>query len=171
MNIMIKKASKQDLDQLLTVVKSCGKNLMDQGIFQWNEEYPKREDLLEDIELQELWTLVHKNRIIGLIVLTENEDAEYQDVKWLTKNHKNLYIHRLAVDPNFQGKGYAQKLMDFAEKYARENGYSSIRLDTFSENKRNLKFYEQRNYVKLESIYFSKQSAFPFYCYEKIMNV
>ena len=171
MNIMIKKASKQDLDQLLTVVKSCGKNLMDQGIFQWNEEYPKREDLLEDIELQELWTLVHKNRIIGLIVLTENEDAEYQDVKWLTKNHKNLYIHRLAVDPNFQGKGYAQKLMDFAEKYARENGYSSIRLDTFSENKRNLKFYEQRNYVKLESIYFPKQSAFPFYCYEKIMNV
>ncbi len=171
MKIMIKKASKQDLDQLLTVVKSCGKNLIDQGIFQWNEEYPKREDLLEDIELQELWKLEDKNSIIGLIVLTENEDAEYQDVKWLTKNHKNLYIHRLAVDPKFQGKGYAQKLMDFAEKYAKENGYNSIRLDTFSQNKRNLKFYEQRNYIKLESIYFPKQSAFPFYCYEKIMNV
>lgn len=169
--MLIKKASKQDLDQLLTVVKSCGKNLIDQGIFQWNEEYPKREDLLEDIELQELWKLEDKNSIIGLIVLTENEDAEYQDVKWLTKNHKNLYIHRLAVDPNFQGKGYAQKLMDFAEKYAKENGYSSIRLDTFSENKRNLNFYEKRNYVKLESIYFPKQSEFPFYCYEKIMNV
>ena len=169
--MLIKKASKQDLDQLLTVVKSCGKNLIDQGIFQWNEEYPKREDLLEDIELQELWKLEDKNSIIGLIVLTENEDTEYHNVKWLTKNKKNLYIHRLAVDPNFQGKGYAQKLMDFAEKYARKNGYNSIRLDTFSENKRNLQFYEQRNYVKLESIYFPKQSAFPFYCYEKIMNV
>ena len=169
--MLIKKASKQDLDQLLTVVKSCGKNLIDQGIFQWNEEYPKREDLLEDIELQELWKLEDKNSIIGLIVLTENEDDEYQDVKWLTKNHKNLYIHRLAVHPNFQGKGYAQKLMDFAEKYAMENGYKSIRLDTFSQNKRNQNFYEQRNYVKLESIYFPKQSAFPFYCYEKIMNV
>lgn len=169
--MLIKKASKQDLDQLLTVVKSCGKNLIDQGIFQWNEEYPKREDLLEDIELQELWKLEDKNSIIGLIVLTENEDAEYQDVKWLTKNYKNLYIHRLAVDPKFQGKGYAQKLMDFAEKYAMENGYYSIRLDTFSQNKRNQKFYEQRNYIKLESIYFPKQSAFPFYCYEKIMNV
>ncbi len=169
--MMIKKASKQDLEQLLTVVKSCGQNLIEQGIFQWNEQYPKREDLLEDIELQELWKLEDKNSIIGLIVLTENEDEEYQDVKWLTKNHKNLYIHRLAVDPEFQGKGYAQKLMDFAEKYAKENGYNSIRLDTFSENKRNLKFYEQRNYVKLESIYFPNQSEFPFYCYEKIMNV
>lgn len=169
--MLIKKASKQDLDQLLTVVKICGQNLIDQGIFQWNEEYPKREDLLEDIELQELWKLEHKNSIIGLIVLTENEDEEYHNVKWLTKNHKNLYIHRLAVHPNFQGKGYAQKLMDFAEKYAKEKGYNSIRLDTFSQNKRNQQFYEQRNYIKLESIYFPKQSAFPFYCYEKIMNV
>ncbi|MBE0424416.1 MAG: GNAT family N-acetyltransferase [Lutibacter sp.] len=168
---MIKKASKTDLEELLSIVKSCGKKLIDQGIFQWNEAYPKREDLLEDIELQELWKLEDKNSIIGSIVLTENEDTEYQDVKWLTKNQKNLYIHRLAVDPKFQGKGYAQKLMDFAEKYAKENGYNSIRLDTFSQNKRNQKFYEQRNYTRLESIYFPKQSAFPFYCYEKIMNV
>lgn len=169
--MLIKKASKQDLEQLLSVVKSCGQKLIDQGIFQWNEEYPKREDLLEDIELQELWKLEDKNSIIGLIVLTENADEEYHNVKWLTKNHKNLYIHRLAVHPNFQGKGYAQKLMDFAEKYARENGYYSIRLDTFSQNKRNLQFYEQRNYIKLESIYFPKESEFAFYCYEKIMNV
>ena len=169
--MIIKKASEPDLSQLLSIVKSCGQNLIEQGIFQWNEQYPKREDLLEDIELQELWKLEDKNGIIGLIVLTENEDAEYQKVKWLTKNHRNLYIHRLAVDPKFQGKGYAQKLMDFAEKYAKENGYNSIRLDTFSQNKRNQKFYEQRNYIKLESIYFPNQSEFPFYCYEKIMNV
>lgn len=169
--MVIKKASKQDLEELLSVVKSCGQNLIEQGIFQWNEEYPKREDLLEDIELQVLWKLEDKNTIIGLMVLTENEDAEYQYVKWLTKNQHNLYIHRLAVHPKFQGKGYAQKLMDFAESYANKKGCNSIRLDTFSQNKRNQKFYEQRNYIKLESIYFPKQSEFPFYCYEKIMNV
>lgn len=169
--MVIKKASKQDLEQLLSIVKSCGQNLIEQGIFQWNEEYPKREDLLEDIELQELWKLEEGNNIVGLIVLTESEDAEYKHVNWLTENHKNLYIHRLAVHPNFQGKGFAQKLMDFAEKYAKENGYNSIRLDTFSQNKRNLKFYEQQNYTRLDSINFPNQSEFPFYCYEKIMNV
>jgi ribosomal protein S18 acetylase RimI-like enzyme len=171
MNMVINKASEQDLEQLLSIVKSCGQNLIEQGIFQWNEEYPKREDLLEDIELQELWKLEYGNNIVGLIVLTEIEDAEYQHVKWLTKNDKNLYIHRLAVHPNFQGKGFAQKLMDFAEKYALDNGYKSIRLDTFSQNKRNLQFYEKRNYIKLESIYFPNQSEFPFYCYEKVIHV
>ena len=169
--MIIKKASKQDLDQLLTVVKSCGKSLIDQGVFQWNENYPSKEILLNDVELKQIWKLEVESIIVGLIVITEFEDPEYQQVKWLTKNEYHLYIHRLAVHPNFQGKGYAQNLMDFAEKYAMENGYKSIRLDTFSQNIRNQKFYEQRNYIKLESIYFPNQSAFPFYCYEKIMNV
>lgn len=169
--MVIKKASEPDLSQLLSIIKSCGQNLIEQGIFQWNEKYPSKEVLLEDIALQQIWKLEDGNKIVGLIVLTENEDEEYQHVKWLTKNQQNLYIHRLAVHPKFQGKGYAQKLMDFAEKYAMENNYNSIRLDTFSQNKRNQKFYEQRNYIKLESIYFPNQSEFPFYCYEKIMNV
>ena len=171
MKMLINKASEQDLEQLLAVVKSCGQNLIEQGIFQWNENYPSKAVLLEDIALGQIWKLEEGNSIVGLIVLTEIEDVEYQQVKWLTINDKNIYIHRLAVHPNFQGKGFAQKLMDFAENYALENGYKSIRLDTFSQNKRNLQFYEKRNYVKLESIYFSNQSAFPFYCYEKIINV
>lgn len=167
----IKKASEQDLEQLLSVVKSCAQNLTEQGIFQWNEHYPSAEVLYNDIALKQIWKLEIETNIIGLIVLSDIEDAEYKDVKWLTKNQKNLYIHRLAVHPNFQGKGFAQKLMDFAEKFAMESNYESVRLDTFSQNKRNLKFYEQRNYMKLESIYFPNQSAFPFYCYEKILNV
>lgn len=170
MNMVIKKASASDLEALFLIVKSCGKHLIEQGIFQWNEEYPSKEILQNDIELQQLWKLEVANSIVGLMVLTEIEDLEYQKVKWLIKNQKNIYIHRLAVHPNFQGKGIAQKLMDFAEKFALENNYKSIRLDTFSQNKRNQKFYEQRNYVKLESIYFLNQSEFPFYCYEMPIN-
>jgi ribosomal protein S18 acetylase RimI-like enzyme len=168
--MIIKKALKQDLDQLSSIIKSCGQHLIEQGIFQWNDKYPSIEVLRNDIALQQIWKLDDENAIVGLIVLTEIEDAEYQHVKWLKKNKKNLYIHRLAVHPNFQGKGYAQKLMDFAERFAFENNYNSIRLDTFSRNIRNQQFYEKRNYVKLESIYFPNQSEFPFYCYEMPIN-
>jgi ribosomal protein S18 acetylase RimI-like enzyme len=168
--MIIKKALKQDLEQLLSIVKSCGQHLIEQGIFQWNENYPSIEVLRNDITLQQIWKLEDENAIVGLIVLTEIEDSIYQQVKWLTINKNNLYVHRLAVHPNFQGKGYAQKLMDFADKFAMENNYKSIRLDTFSRNKRNQQFYEKRNYVKLESIYFPNQSEFPFYCYEMPIN-
>jgi len=160
-----------DLDKMYAITKSCGKHLIEKSIFQWNDYYPSKEVLQKDIELQQIWKLEVKNEMVGFIVLTEIEDKEYDSVEWLTKNERNLYIHRLAVDPVFQGKGYAQKLMDFGENFAVENRYASIRLDTFSQNKRNQYFYEQRNYVKLESIYFPNQSEFPFYCYEKVMNV
>lgn len=168
---MIKKAEISDLNQLLEVTKSCAKHMINNGIYQWNELYPSKEVLQKDIELQQIWKLEVEDKIIGIIVLTTIEDEEYKDVKWLTKNHQNLYIHRLAVSPQFQGKGYAQKLISFAENYAITNKFTSIRLDTFSQNKRNQKFYKQQNYTQLESIYFPNQSEFPFYCFEKILNV
>jgi len=89
--------------------------------------------------------------------------------KWLTQNIDNLYIHRLAVDPKYWGKGYAQKLMNFAENHAKTNAFVSVRLDTFSQNKRNKIFYETRGYQKLDKIYFPKQSEHPFYCYELVL--
>jgi len=168
---MIVKASILDLEQLYVITKSCAKHMIENDIFQWNENYPSKEVLQKDIELLQIWKLEENKVIVAIIVLTEIEDEEYNEVKWLTKNYKNLYIHRLAVHPNFQGQGYAQKLMAFAENYASENSYKSIRLDTFSKNIRNQKFYKKRNYKKLETIYFPNQSEHPFYCYEKVLDV
>jgi len=168
---MISKASILDLKQIQLLTKSCAKHMIANGIFQWNENYPSKEVLQKDIELQQIWKLVLNKTIVGIIVLTEIEDKEYLNVKWLTKNVNNIYVHRLAVLPAYQAKGYAQKLMDFAENYASNNKYNSIRLDTFSQNKRNQLFYEKRNYTKLENIYIPNQSKHPFYCYEKVLNV
>ena len=167
---MIIKATISDLEEIYSLTKRCAKDLIEKGIFQWNESYPSKEILQKDIELQQLWKLQDNGVIIGIIVLTEIEDIEYSTVKWLTMNKKNIYVHRLAVDPKNQGKGFAKQLMDFAENYAEEHNYASIRLDTFSENKRNQRFYELRNYKKLENIFFPNQSELPFYCYEKIIN-
>jgi len=166
----IEKAKVADTDQLYAITKNCAMDMIERGIFQWSDQYPSIDILQKDIGLQQIWKLEDRNTIIGIIVLTEIEDEEYKNVKWLTENDHNLYVHRLAVNPKFQGKGYAQKLMDFAEKLAKEKNYKSIRLDTFSKNKRNQKFYEKRNYTKLESVYFLNQSEHPFYCYELIIN-
>ena len=168
---LIKKVQKIDLNQLLNITKSCAKYMIENNIYQWNEHYPSKEIFEKDIELNQIWKLEIDNEIVGIIVLSEIEDDEYKNVRWLTENNNNLYIHRLAVHPKFQGEGYAQKLMNFAENFAKENKYSSIRLDTFSQNTRNQKFYEKRGYQKLGSIYFPKQSEHPFYCFELVLDV
>tara|TARA_Y100000385_G_scaffold238504_1_gene253521 strand:- start:14266 stop:14763 length:498 start_codon:yes stop_codon:yes gene_type:complete len=164
---MIRKATVLDLNSIMQITKSCAKHMINQQIFQWNEHYPNRNAFENDVRRGELY-LFEKNEIImGSIVMTTIKDEEYVPIKWLTKD-KNIYIHRLAVHPKFQGKGIAQQMMTFAENYAKTNGYFSVRLDTFSQNKRNQKFYEIRGYKRLGNIYFPKQSKHPFYCYELV---
>ncbi|WJJ96970.1 GNAT family N-acetyltransferase [Algibacter luteus] len=165
---MIRKATINDIDSIIEITKACAAHMISKNIFQWNEYYPNNLAFTKDLHEDELYVLELKNKIIGSITISTFMDEEYIPVNWLTPNNNNIYIHRLAVHPNYQGKGYAQQLMQFAENYSKENNYASIRLDTFSQNKRNQKFYELRGYKKLEPIYFPKQSEHPFHCYELV---
>ena len=166
---MIRKGLSSDINIILKITKACANHMIGQGIYQWNEHYPNKSAFEIDVDRNELYVLEINGEINGCITISTIMDDEYIPVKWLTSNKNNIYIHRLAIHPEQQGKGYAQQLMDFAEQHAMENSYTSIRLDTFSQNKRNQIFYELRGYKKLEDIYFPKQSEYPFHCYESVL--
>ncbi len=166
---MIRKGLYSDIDRILKITKACAKHMISKGIYQWNEHYPNKSAFEKDVTRNELYILENDKTIIGCIAMSTLMDEEYIPVKWLTPNKNNIYIHRLAIHPEYQGNCYAQQLMDFAEQFAIEKNYASIRLDTFSQNKRNQLFYELRGYKKLEDIYFPKQSEYPFHCYELIL--
>lgn len=166
---MIRKASLKDLNEIKKLTEACAEALQQQNIFQWNEDYPGREKLENDIKREELFVYEHKNRIISIIVLTPKMDEVYRNIRWLTETGNNLYVHRLATHPDFWGQGYARKMMDFAEDFAKTGNFISIRLDTFSQNKRNQKFYEARAYQKLGDVYFPHKNDQPFHCYELVL--
>lgn len=166
---MIRKANLNDLREIKKLTEACAKALQQQNIFQWNEHYPSLEKLKNDIEKQELYVFEKENRIISIIVLTSKMDDVYRNINWLSKTGNNLYVHRLATHPEFWGKGYARKMMDFAEEFAKNKNFTSIRLDTFSKNIRNQKFYEARGYTKLGDVYFPHKNEHPFHCYEKLL--
>ncbi|MEX0290574.1 MAG: GNAT family N-acetyltransferase [Flavobacteriaceae bacterium] len=165
---MIRRAKILEIPEILDISKACANHMIKQGIFQWNEHYPSRKAFEKDLEREELFVLEVEGELAGMITITTFIDQEYIPVKWLTQGSNTIYIHRLGIHPKHQGLGHAQKLMDYAENHAKSEGFDSVRLDTFSQNKRNQKFYEQRGYQKLENIYFPKQSMHPFHCYELV---
>ena len=165
----IRAAKIHEIPEIMEVTRACATYLINKGILQWNDQYPTKEAFINDISRRELYVLMDRDRIIGMITITTIIDEEYKSVKWLTNTENTIYIHRLAVHPEYQGLGNAQLLMDYAEKFAVENGFESVRLDTFSKNIRNQRFYEQRGYVKLEDVYFPNQSEDPFHCYELLL--
>ncbi|NER17198.1 GNAT family N-acetyltransferase [Spongiivirga citrea] len=167
---MIRKASWGDIPTIMSMTKACAKYMQDQGIFQWNEHYPSQKAFENDINRDELWVMVLDGTLVGCIVISTLMDEEYILIQWLTESENSYYIHRLGVHPDYQKKGYAQKMMDFAEDFAKKQGAVSVRLDTFSQNNRNQKFYENRGYQRLGNIFFPKQSEHPFYCYELVLE-
>src|SRR5690625_1009387 len=167
---MIRLGRMVDLNEIKKLTEACAVALQERGIFQWNEHYPSWERLQEDLKRQELFGLEEQGIITGIVVLALEKDEVYEPIDWLTPDGRNLYVHRLATLPSRWGRGGGRKLMDFAEQLSRSEQMDSIRLDTFSQNKRNQKFYEARGYRQLGEIFFPDKSSFPFYCYEKLLK-
>lgn len=169
---MITIGQEKEIDEIIALTKSCGKYLRDNGIDQWDENYPDRLSIKNDLEKETLFVYRNENKIAGIIVLNEYQDEEYAQIDWLTNDlSKNIIVHRLAVSPENQGQGIARKIMDFAEGFARKNNYDSIRLDTYSQNPRNQIFYAKRGYKNLGAVFLKYKKEHPYFCYELILNM
>lgn len=166
---MVLKAIQSQAEEIANMLSRCGQNLRNQGIDQWDESYPNLATIKNDISQGNCFIYQQEDKVIGCIVLNETQDEEYFQLDWLTSNdEKHLVVHRLGVDPEHQGKGIARLIMDFAEQYAKQNNYKSIRLDTFSQNPRNQKFYLNRGYKEVGIVYLPYKKEFPYHCYELV---
>lgn len=56
------------------------------------------------------------------------------------------YIALLAVKQEHEGRGIAKALVERAEQWAREMGFSRVALDVFASNDHALKFYERAGF-------------------------
>jgi GNAT superfamily N-acetyltransferase len=142
----IAQATGADLDRVMAIVALCVRQMQERGSDQWDHLYPTREILAADIAAGALWLLRDGGEPIGAVVLNQIQSPEYAQLSWSRQQTPPLVIHRLCVRPDRQGTGAARQLMDFAENFARANGYASIRLDTYTGNPRAATLYERRGY-------------------------
>lgn len=63
-----------------------------------------------------------------------------------------LYIDMLAVDPSRRGQGWGSKLLEHAERYAREAGISQAYLYVDSINDSGIRFYQRHQYAIAEYV-------------------
>ena len=168
---MISTGMMNEIDAIIQLTKACGQHMRDNGIDQWDEDYPNHAVIERDLETKTLFAYREHNKIIGIVVLNETQDEEYKEMNWSTSdNDRNLVVHRLAVLPHHQGRGIGRILMDFAEQWASTNNYDAIRLDTYSQNPRNQRFYRQRGYTELGAVFLQYKKEHPYYCYELLLN-
>ena len=167
--MIIRKANKVDLENIMKMYKSCVAGMIKSGIDQWDETYPNAEVIMEDLIAKTYFVSIKNNIIIGGINIDQNQDTTYLEIDWEDKSDSFLVVHRLGVKEEFWEKKIGKKLMIFAENLVIEKGLKSIRLDTYSGNPKAMEFYRRLGYMELGTIDL-KPNKNKYHCFEKIIK-
>ncbi len=142
---MIRLAGVSDVDAIMTIVGQAQQALAELGIDQWQDGYPSRQAILDDIACNVGYVAVEDNAVIGYaaIVLTGEEAYKQIDAnEWNTSNDY-VVVHRLCVSSSVRRSGIAIGLMYHAATLAREHSFSAFRIDTHRGNIRMLSMLQK----------------------------
>ena len=140
------KAQLNQLEEIFSVYSNAIKAMDNDNIPQWDEIYPDKAILEEDITKNQMYIGKIDNEIAVCFTLSEECDEEYKNGKWQYPDAKFNVIHRLCVNPEFQNKGIATKTMKYIENLSKSQGYDVIRLDCFTLNPYSQKLYNKAGY-------------------------
>ncbi len=167
MDMLIRQARDSDVQELAQLFVLVTDAMLAEGIGQWHYTYPLAEHIQQDVDHQSCYVGEVEGRIVATITLDFRQDVQYQKVAWNVYSNQALVVHRLAVHPHWQGKGFGKQMMLFAEEKARACGSNTIRLDAYSLNPSSNAMYRQLGYRRASGYCFFRMIPDPFYCYDK----
>ena len=161
---MIIKAQTKNFIEVIYIYKSCIPGMNRNGLYNWNTAYPDPEKVESDIRKGDLFLYQHHHTSLAAVCLNTEAPGGYNQMSW-KYDGPCLYVHRLAVHPHWRNITIAERIMDFAYKYAKERKFKSIRLDAITKNAAAIRLYEKCGYEPVGNIHFDYQKD-PFKCME-----
>lgn len=161
------KASSSDLIEMLFLLKVCLQEMNCR-----THLHCDLHDVLMQNHIEDNLIFIYKEHevCLGLILLDKDtaEVPEYKNAMW-EASPKPIMLNHIIVHPNWHHQGIEEKLITFAEQYARDSGFTSLRLSVFGENEEAIALYHQLNYNKSGEIKLHYQQI-PYYCFEKVLR-
>jgi GNAT superfamily N-acetyltransferase len=164
--MLVRRGTSEDVAAIMKLVRRVVPLMRATGNLQWDDAYPSAAVFERDVALEQLWVAVLDGEIAGVAAITQDQEPEYASVGW-DLNEPAIVVHRVAVDPGFQGKGVAGALMEQAEAVARGRGIAMLRVDTNSENQATQRLFPKLGYTLAGETGFSFRPGLRFLCYEK----
>ena len=129
-------ATDKDVDEIEKIYEYAVKTIGELGIDQWQNGYPCKESIIEDLEKQRLYVCRDPSGVIGVCAVIKDGEPAYNNIyggNWLT-NGKYITIHRFAVSGRSRRCGVGTFMIKRIESMAAEEGFPSIRIDTHNGN-------------------------------------
>lgn len=150
---MIRKATIGDIESIIGIVRSAQQALCELSIDQWQDGYPRIEDINEDIRQGVGYVVTNGDYVLGYAAIVLAGEPAYEQIAdlWRTSD-KYVVVHRLCVDGSARRQGIALQLMQHAAHIAREHGISAFRIDTHKGNIRMLDMMQRLGFSHVGKI-------------------
>ncbi|CAB1262183.1 GNAT family N-acetyltransferase [Clostridium sp. MT-14] len=165
---MIRKANVRDIEDIMKIIKRTVEEMHTYNNTQWDENYPRKEDFINDIQKESLFVLERERHLAGFVCINKVEPAEYGDLNW-TLNEEAAIVHRMAVNSNYRRIGIGTELLKLAERLALKSNVRYLKTDTYSVNTKMNSLFKKCDYKFIGEINFLGKEK-PFNCYEKILD-
>jgi ribosomal protein S18 acetylase RimI-like enzyme len=146
------RARPQDAETIARLFEEAKRVGKSSGTTDWDESYPTREYIDEDIARGELWALTEDGRLIAAISLLEEDFENGLDAGWT--DVPSCVLTRLCVDPHFQGRGIGAEMMRRITKEAARFGFHATRHLASVNNPAALHLYRKLGYRELRQVRF-----------------
>lgn len=163
--MILRKTRQEEINKVLKIIDEAKETLKKNNINQWQNGYPNKDVILNDIKKSESYVLDHDGEIIGTTALSFNGEKTYDKIyegKWLS-NGAYAVIHRIAVVKIEGLKGIGTEILKKSEEICLSKGIRNIKIDTYKDNKAMQGLLLKNNYEYCGVIYLedgSKRIAF-----------
>jgi len=167
----IRKACTSDTEPLLALFDEARRTIASLGINQWQNGYPNREVVDEDMAKDRSYIVEHDGQVAGTFAVIDDGEPTYDEIysgRWLTGDtDEYIAVHRVAAAVAMRGKGVSTAIVAFAKEYARTIGRKSVRIDTHEGNVVRRRMLEKHGFAYCGIIYL--ENGDPRVAYELIV--
>ena len=149
-----------DVNNVMAIIKQAQDYLKEQGIDQWQDNYPNAEIIRNDIINKEAYVLLDDDTLVGTVAVSFKGEKTYKSIhdgSWLS-NEDYAVIHRIAVDSKRKGLGLSSIILKNIEELCLSKDVHSIKVDTHRENQSMQKWLYKNGFQYCGIIYLEDNS-------------
>ena len=134
--MIFRKATLSDLDAMMNIIAQAQLFMKNQGLAQWQNGYPQKEIIEQDILHSNAFVLCENENILCMATVIFTGEPTYREIYdgcWLS-NQEYAVVHRLAVNHEHRRGGTGSLMMRHIETFALNRSVLSIKVDTHEDN-------------------------------------
>ncbi|MFS0690170.1 GNAT family N-acetyltransferase [Sporosarcina sp. 179-K 8C2 HS] len=140
----IRKATEQEAPIIIALLKEVAACLKKNGINQWGYllEGGEDEEIRQAIRDSATYVACQDDEVVATFTLYSQQSKWDQHVWGSEEDREVLYLHRLAVRPQYMKSGIGSDILSWID----ENVYKTIRLDCVAHNLKLCTYYEENGF-------------------------